>query len=65
MKNYTVACTNQELGIDNNNRLQVCVQNQWMTICERGDKWDVHAANVACKQMGYNDNGEFDELLEI
>ena len=36
-------------------RMEVCIQNQWRSIC--GDTWTEHGAAVACKELGYSEHG--------
>jgi hypothetical protein len=38
-------------GSTNRGRLEIFYDNQWGTICD--DSFDMHDANVACRQMGY------------
>lgn len=38
-------------------RLEICINNVWGTICD--NMWDSTDASVACKQLGYSENSEF------
>ena len=45
--------TNSRAGI-----VQLCIDGQWKAVCWRNG-WNIHTANVACRQLGYLDNGEW------
>ena len=52
-----IACTEQAVrlvaGPDvNEGRLEVCYNNQWGTVCDRG--FDRNDARSACRQAGYS-----------
>ena len=36
-------------------RVEICVNNQWGTICDRN--WEAAEAAVACRQAGLSDQG--------
>lgn len=38
---------------DTSGRVEVCVDNQWGTVCDKNNAWDENAANVACTQLGF------------
>ena len=38
-------------------RMEICVQNQWHSIC--GDTWTEYDVAVACRELGYTDHGNF------
>jgi len=40
----------------NEGRIEVCVANQWGSVCD--DAFDVPDAAVACRQLGYRSTGE-------
>lgn len=37
-------------------RVEICINNVWGTICD--NMWDAMDASVACKQLGYSENGK-------
>ena len=41
-------------------RLEICVNDYWGTVCNDGvdDIFDRHAAEVACKQLGFSESGK-------
>jgi hypothetical protein len=40
-------------------RVEVCLNNEWGTICDDYWKSNPHNAQVACRQLGYSDIGEY------
>ena len=42
-------------------RVEVCVNNQWGTICDRN--WEAAEAAVACRQAGFSSTGWFVTLV--
>lgn len=56
---YT-ACTTGDIRLvggmnEMEGRVEVCVNNQWGTICDRN--WEAAEAAVACRQAGFSDRG--------
>jgi len=62
-----LACQESDIRITNENvttkgeayiiagGLQMCVDNEWATVCQNG--WDDNDATVACRQLGLNYTG--------
>ena len=49
-------CTNGDIRlvdgiIENEGRVEICVNGVWGTICDQG--WDKTDAHIACKQLGH------------
>ena len=43
-------------------RLEVCINNQWGTVCDDFWKSNSNNARVACRQLGYSDIGKLCQL---
>ncbi len=64
MNDYIASgCLSGELyisGPQQESGVEICIENTWRTLCMRkgnNKEWDIHAANVACKQLGYLEIG--------
>ena len=43
-------------NVDNEGRVEICLNNEWGTICDDG--WSTNDANVACAVLGFSSTGE-------
>ena len=57
-------CIDGKVQRRDDGRVNICSDQEWKTVCEknRNSRWNVHDANVACRLLGYEDNGN--EALE-
>ena len=58
---FTAPCTDGQFrlvggNVDNEGRVEICLNNEWGTICD--DNWSTDDANVACAVLGFSSNGE-------
>ena len=60
---HTGICNNGDIRLVNGGnryegRVEVCLSNQWGTVCDDYWKSNPNNARVACRQLGYSDIGE-------
>ena len=57
---FAAPCTDGQLrlagNVDNEGRVEICLNNEWGTICD--DNWHTNDANVACSVLGFSSTGE-------
>ena len=55
-------CTNSEIrlvpGSGGRQYVQYCFDSEWKSMCTDGGTWTTTEATVACRQLGYSDQGE-------
>ncbi len=53
-------CMSGELQLLTDNTTNICIEETWRTLCRDNNgnnEWARHAPNVACKQLGYREQG--------
>ncbi len=53
-----VRLVNSPAGRNDSGRLEICVNEDWSTVCDMG--WGAVDARVACRQLGFSRYGETD-----
>ncbi len=56
-------CINGKVQRLDDGRVNVCFGQEWKTVCEKGYQWRAYQANIACRLLGYNNNGTFFSII--
>ncbi len=58
-------CINGKVQRLDDGRVNVCSDQEWKTVCEKNYQWSVYQANIACRLLGYNNNGTFFSIMTV
>ena len=50
-------------SVSNEGRVEVCIRNNWSSVCATGGSWGNDDAEVVCRQLGYTPAGELIEQI--
>ena len=51
---FTSDCTDTTIQLGSNGLLQMCLGNEWLSVCANEEVWTDALAEVACRELGLN-----------